>query len=333
MLVFRHYDDLPEEARGAVVAIGNFDGIHRGHQAVIGKAGRLARELEAPLGVLTFEPHPRTFFQPDLPPFRLTPFRIKARLIEALGVDVLTVLTFDETLAAMSAEAFIEEVLGAGLGVRHIIVGEDFRFGAKRRGDIALLKSIGRQHGFGVSSIAKVAAAGGEAFSSTRVRDYLTAGDATRAARLLGRYFEIEGRVQDGDKRGRELGYPTANIALSAILLPAFGIYAIRAGIDRGAETQWHDGVANLGIRPMFESKTPLMEAHLFDFSGDLYGEHLRVALVDYLRPELKFDSIAALKTQMDEDARRARVILAYEEWDASWPASPCSAAAIEPEG
>ncbi len=323
MLVFRHYQDLPEEARGAVVAIGNFDGIHRGHQAVIGKAGRLARELEAPHAVLSFEPHPRSFFNSKGPPFRLTPFRIKARLIEALGVELLYVLTFDKSLAAMSAKGFVEQVLAKGLGARHLVVGADFHFGKGRQGDVGTLKQQGRGFGFSVSSVTKVAVPGGEAFSSTRVREYLAAVNPTRAALFLGRYYEIEGRIQHGDKRGRELGYPTANIPLGEIAEPGFGVYAVRAGIDRGAETEWHDGVANLGIRPMFESAEPLLEAHLFDFDQDIYGQHMRVALVDYLRPEMSFEGLEALISQMDEDAKRARVILALEEWDASWPASP----------
>ena len=326
MRVIRHHEDLPEELRGAVAAIGNFDGIHRGHHAVIGKAGSLAAEVEAPHAVITFEPHPRAYFLPKTPPFRLTPFRTKTTLIEALGVDLLIVLTFDAALAGMSAKAFATEVLGQGLGLRHVVVGDDFAFGAKRGGDVKLLRELGRGLGFGVSALGQVAGQGDEAYSSTRVREYLAAGNPTRAALQLGRYYEIEGRVQGGDKRGRDLGYPTANIALGDILLPAFGVYAIRAGIERGGGVQWHDGVANLGIRPMFESPEPLLEAHLFDFQGDLYGDHLRVALVDYLRPELSFDGLAALKDQMDEDARRARVILTHEEWESSWPSSPFGA-------
>lgn len=332
MRVFRHYSNLPDEARGAVVAIGNFDGIHRGHQAVIGKAGRLARELGAPLAVLTFEPHPRNHFRPDSPPFRLTPFRLKARLIEALEVDCLFVLRFDRALAELSAEAFIAEVLVTGLGVRHVVVGDNFRFGRKRTGDIALLETRGRSNGFGVTCLGRItgpsgASGGGtgdpEPFSSTHVRDYLANGNPTRAALLLGRYWEIEGRVQRGDRRGRALGYPTANVALGDILLPAFGVYAVRAGIDRGAATNWHAGAANIGIRPMFESERPLLEVHIFDFDRQIYGRHMRVALVDYLRPEMAFDDVEALKAQMAEDCRRARASLAYEDWDASWPASP----------
>lgn len=324
MRVFRHTSELPASARGAVVAIGNFDGIHRGHQAIIAETGRLAREAGAPFAVLTFEPHPRNFFRPELPPFRLTPFRIKARLIEALGVDELFVLTFDAAFSRLSAERFVAEVLVQGLGIRRAVVGDNFAFGHRRAGNAGLLEELGRRHGFGVICLARVRGPGEEIYSSTRIRDYLQAGDPTRAALLLGRYWEIEGRVQQGDRRGRQLGFPTANLPIDGFLEPARGVYAVRAGLDRGSEIRWHDGVANLGVRPMFDGKTLLLEVHLFDFEGDLYGQHLRVALVDHLRPETKFASVEALVEQMGEDGRRARVILASERWaDRGWPATP----------
>lgn len=323
MTVFRHYSDLPDDARGAVVAIGNFDGIHRGHQAVIKRARDLAADYGSPHAVVTFEPHPRSYFAPDTPPFILTPFRIKARLIDALGVDHLFVLPFNEALAAMTATEFVEQVLVEGLAVRHVVVGDDFGFGAGRQGNVTVLKEHGERLGFGVTVVDRVNGPGDEIYSSTRAREYLKAGNPTRAALVLGRYFEIEGRVQPGDRRGHDLGYPTANIEVPNIALPAYGVYAIRAGIDRGAETIWHAGVANFGIRPMFRSDEPLLEAHLFDFNDDIYGLHVRVAFVDYLRPELDFDNIEDLKAQMDEDARRAKVILTAEDWDASWPAGP----------
>ena len=323
MLILRHYQDVPESLRGAVVAIGNFDGIHRGHQEVIGKAARLAKEFDAPLAVLTFEPHPRAYFKSDQPPFRLTPFRTKARLIEALGVDGLFVLAFDQALAGLSAETFVTDVLTQGLGVRYVVVGDNFHFGHKRQGDFALLEKLGRQNGFGASCVDRVMNQQAEVYSSTLVRDYLVAGNPTRAALLLGRYWEIEGRVQGGDQRGRDLGYRTANIALTDTLVPAYGVYAVSAGIDRDQETVWYDGVANLGIRPMFEVAEPLLEAHLFDFDEAIYGEHVRVALVDYLRPEMNFETLDELRVQMDEDSRRARATLELEQWDASWPGSP----------
>ena len=310
MRVFRHFTELPPAAKGAVVAIGNFDGVHRGHQAIIAEARRLARAAGAPSAVLTFEPHPRSFFRPELPPFRLTPFRIKARLIEALGVDALIVLAFDEALSALPAEAFVGTVLVDGLGLRHAVIGDNFAFGHKRGGTAALLERLGRTHGFAVSCLTRVGD-GGAVYSSTAVRQALVAGDARAAASLLGRSWEIEGRVLHGDKRGRTLGMPTANLALEGYLEPARGVYAIRAGLDLGQEVAWHDGVANLGVRPMFASARPLLEAHLFDFARDIYGRHLRVALVERLRPEMMFDGIPALVAQMAEDGRRARALLA----------------------
>lgn len=332
MRLFRHHQNLPAAVQGAVVAIGNFDGVHRGHQAVIGKACRLAEEFGAPTGVLTFEPHPRQFFQPDQPAFRLTPFRVKTRLIGTLGVDALFALPFNQALASLGAEEFARDVLGPeGLAARHLVVGENFHFGRKRQGDAAMLTQLGRRYGFGVTCVQRLLAGGSEPYSSTHVREQLQAGNPTRAALLLGRYWEIEGRVLHGAKRGRDLGYPTANIDLEEILQPLFGVYAVRARLDREeddpASGQWLAGVANIGISPMFATDRPLLEVHLFDYDGNLYGKHLRVALVDYLRPEMTFPSIAALKEQMAEDSRRARVTLAWEEWDDLWPASPFMAA------
>ncbi len=330
MAIYRHTTDLPDEALGAVIAIGNFDGVHRGHQAVIDQAVRLARELKTSLGVLTFEPHPRRFFRPDSPPFQLTSFRLKLRLLAALGVDNVFVLPFNQALSELSAEDFVRQILVEGLRARHVLVGDNFFFGHQRGGDTALLERLGREHGFGVTIMRRIEGTTGEAYSSTGIRDYLTAGNPTRAALLLGRYWEIEGRVQSGAKLGRELGFPTANIALGEVLEPAYGVYAVRAGVDRGGQTVWHPGVANIGIRPMIEGDEPLLEVHLFDFDEDLYGQHMRVALVDYLRPEMTFDDMETLRVQIVEDSRRARVILDWEDWDPAWPASPFMSAAAE---
>jgi len=323
MQVLRHFENVPEDLKNSVVAIGSFDGIHRGHQEVIGKAGRLAHELGAPQAVLTFEPHPRSFFAPDATPFRLTPFRTRAQLIEALGVDLLVVLHFDEALSLMSAEDFAATVLGAGLGVRHVVVGDNFRFGHKRQGDVDLLRRLARQYGFDVSVIERIRGPGGDPYSSSLIRQYLQQGNPTRAALLLGRYFEIEGRVQRGQALGRDLGYPTANIELGDMLLPAFGVYAVRAAIDHGGTARWQAGVANLGVRPTVGASGPLLEVHLFDFDEEIYGLHMRVALVEFQRPEVKFDSLEAMRLQMREDEHQARLTLAWEDWDASWPASP----------
>ena len=331
MRIFRHYDEVPAEARGAVVAVGNFDGVHLGHQAVIAEAGRIARALGAPLALVTLEPHPRQVFRPDAPPFRLTPLRIKAHCIEALGVDFLFVLHFDRAFARISAQDFVRRVLIDGLGGRHVVVGYNFVFGHARRGNPDLLAAMAKEAGFGFTCVAPAGGAGGEVYSSTRIREHLIAGAPARAAELLGRSWEIEGRVVAGDARGQGLGFATANICIEEYLRPARGVYAVRAGIDMGRETGWHEGVANFGSRPTFSARAAagaasqatgraaagapggdeVFEVHLFDFSADLYGRHLRVALVEHLRPEKKFDGAAALQAQIADDCARARAILA----------------------
>jgi riboflavin kinase/FMN adenylyltransferase len=310
MRILRHFENLPEDARGGAVALGNFDGVHRGPQALIGAAADAAASLDAPLVVTTFEPHPRSFFAPHDPPFRLTPFRSKALLLQALGVDVLLVLTFDRAMTHVSAEDFVRQVLVDGLAVRQVTVGSDFRFGHRRGGDVGLLERMGESAGFSVDLVAPVSAADGEVYSSTRVRDYLAAGKPAHAAALLGRPFEIEGRVLSGDRRGRTIGFPTANLGLDGYLLPAFGVYAVRAGIGDGDAPEWVDGVANLGCRPTVDGEQLLLEAHLFDFDREIYGEHLRIALIEYIRPERRFDGLDALKAQIGEDCVTARRIL-----------------------
>ncbi|HZB93660.1 MAG TPA: bifunctional riboflavin kinase/FAD synthetase [Stellaceae bacterium] len=309
MRIFRH-DRVAAGDRGAVVAIGNFDGVHLGHQRVIGEAGAIAGRLGAPHAVLTFEPHPRRVFRPQDPPFRLTPFRPKARRIEALGVDLLFTLHFDLDFARRSAEEFIAGVLVQGLGARHVVVGYDFVFGHGRRGNPALLAERGAAAGFGVTLIDPVAAAGGAAYSSTRIREHLVAGEPRAAAALLGCFWEIDGRVERGDQRGRTIGFPTANLFLEDYLRPAGGVYAVRAAVEEGGTPHWHDAVANFGTRPTFGGTDLRLEVHLFDYDGDLYGRHLRIALIDHLRPERKFPGLDALKAQIAEDAKQARQIL-----------------------
>ncbi len=314
MRIFRHYENLPPEARGAAVTIGNFDGVHRGHQAVIGEAGRVAKRLDLPLGVLTFEPHPRSVFQPDAPPFRLTSLRTKAHDLEALGVDCLYVLHFDLEFSKRTAQAFVADILVGGLEVRHVVVGDDFVFGHARRGNVEVLGRMAAEQGFGLTCVAPVTAAAagaGKVFSSGAIRDLLRQGDPRAAARRLGRFWELEGRVEEGNRRGKGLGFPTANLGLGEYLRPATGIYAVRAGLDQGRDTVWRDGVASLGRRPTFGGKELLLEVHLFDFSADLYGRHLRVAMIEFLREERKFDRPDALISQMREDAERAREVLA----------------------
>ena len=348
MQLYRHHSGVPAEGRGAVVAIGNFDGVHRGHQALLEIARTKARELDAPLGVVTFEPHPRLFFQPDQAPFRLTAFRTKARLLQTLGVERLYCLPFTRKLASLEATDFVTEVLARGLGLRHVVVGDNFRFGRKRGGDTALLTHAGELAGFGTTVVERVGGSISEAYSSTQVRSYLTDGNPTRAALMLGRYWEIEGRVRHGAKRGRALGFPTANIALrSNLIRPAYGVYAVRATLEDDAVTEddtdakhvsktgdkqrddddgarvWLPGVANLGIAPMYGYDEPLLETYLFDYSGNLYGRHLRIALVDYLRPEQRFENVEALMAQMSTDCEKARQTLVWENWRGDWPAGP----------
>jgi riboflavin kinase/FMN adenylyltransferase len=323
MRILRHFTGLGDPDKGSVVAIGNFDGVHRGHRAVIDTAARIARETAADQAVLTFEPHPRSVFQPDVAPFRVTPFRSKARQIELLGVDLLFAIHFDLEFSRHSAEDFVTSVLVDGIAAAHVVVGADFVFGNRRRGTPEFLAQMAAKRGFAVTFIEPVIGPDGLAFSSTRIRELLGSGGPAEAAQLLGRFWEIEGRVEQGDKRGRTIGFPTANIGLDDYLRPATGVYAMRAGLDRPAgdggpggpggsvETAWFDGVANLGRRPTFGGDDLLLEAHLFDFDEDLYGQHLRVALIEYLRPETRFDGIDALRAQIAEDATRARELLA----------------------
>jgi riboflavin kinase/FMN adenylyltransferase len=310
MKIFRHYNDIPDAYRGAVVALGNFDGVHKGHQALIAHARALADERGAPLGVVAFEPHPQEFFRPGGESFRLTPFRAKARLMAGQGADAMFALAFDAEMAGKSAQEFVLDVLVAGLGAGCVVVGGDFQFGKGRAGNLAVLSYMGEMEGFGVEMFDAVTA-GGEKISSTQIREALKAGRPGDAARLLGHYWSVEGRVEHGDARGRTIGVPTANMHLNDCLNPAYGVYAARATVyedDRAVLTR--DAVANFGIRPMFETKLPLLETWLFDFDGDLYGKHLAVELVAYLRPEAKFDGLDVLKAQIAMDADAARATL-----------------------
>ena len=311
MRLFRHISSVPADARGAVVAIGNFDGLHRGHQVVIAAARAQADADGLQLALLTFRPHPRRYFRPDEEPFRLTPFRAKVRAIAALGVDTLFVCRFDAKMAAITADEFVETILHQGAGASHVVVGHDFAFGNKRRGNPALLRAKGAELGFGVTIIEPARDANAEIYSSSVIRQYLNEGQPQRAADLLGRLWEIEGRVLPGDQRGRTIGFPTANIDPGEYVQQARGVYAVRAGVTIGGETQWYDGVANLGVRPTVDGQRLLLETDIFDFDGDLYGKYLRVALVDFLRGERKFENFEALKQQIVLDSQQARENLA----------------------
>ena len=294
--------------------MGNFDGLHRGHAVLIGEARDLAHAQGMPAGVLTFEPHPRSVFMPGGEPFRLTPFRVKEREIARLEVDLLFVQHFDLTFAKKSAESFVEEVLVGAIGVTHIVVGHDCTFGNRRRGTPEMLRAAGAEHGFGLTVIEPVCGPDSAVYSSTHIRELLKSGKPGEAAAQLGRFWEIDGRVMVGDRRGRTIGFPTVNLGLGENLHPAFGVYAVRVsgdGADDAFAGRTIDGVANIGLRPTVGSPEPRLEAHLFDIDADLYGRHLRVSLVEFIRPERKFAGLDALKTQIAEDAHRARAMLA----------------------
>jgi riboflavin kinase / FMN adenylyltransferase len=312
MRVFRHAK-VTGALRGAVLAIGNFDGVHLGHQTVLAEARARARAAGAPFAVLTFEPHPRSVFQPGTAPFRLTPLRDKVRLMRGLGVDFLVTQNFDRAFAEKTAEDFVRELLVDGLGVRQVVVGYDFVFGNRRRGNATLLRELGAHASFTVSVVDPVASASGALYRSTLIREHLVAGRPREAAALLGRVWEIGGRVRVGDRLGRTIGFPTANLALGNYLRPAAGVYYVRAASGEAADARWYDGAANLGWRPTVGGRDLRLEAHLFDFDGDLYGKRLRVAFLEHLRPEQRFSGLDELKAQIAQDCARARALAARE--------------------
>ena len=311
----RHTDHatLSTADKGACVAIGNFDGVHLCHRSVLDLTRDAAEAAEAPLGVTTFEPHPRAFFQPDAPPFRLMNADTRAHRLEKLGVDHLYELPFTAELSGLTDQQFVDQVLVWGLGVRHIVVGEDFRYGKGRSGDIDTLRAAGETAGFGVTAAPLVSDAKGE-FSSTAIRQALTDGTPDEAARMLGHWHRIDGRVQKGDQRGRDLGYPTANLSMEGLHLPKFGVYAVLVDVLDGPHGGRYRGAASLGVRPTFGVNAPNLESFLFDFSGDIYGAAISVALVAYLRPEEQYDTVEALITQMDKDCDAARAALSQVE-------------------
>ena len=307
MIRIGHRDPLPDSLRGAIVALGNFDGFHLGHQRVVAEAVEWARAQGRPAIVATFDPHPVRHFAPHLPPFRLTTLDQREELFAAAGADAMLVFGFDDALAATAAEAFVGELLARRIGAAGVVTGEDFTFGRSRGGDVALLASEGARHGIEARALGPVME-GSLAVSSSRIRDALKAGECEAATRLLTRPFAIRGTVQHGDKRGRAIGYPTANLEMGTYLRPRYGIYAVTACVlDTGEELK---GAANLGIRPSFDPPRELLEPFFFDFSGDLYGREIEVALHHFLRPEAKFDSIDALTAQMEQDCAEARRLL-----------------------
>ncbi len=300
------YRNVPQSARGAVLAIGNFDGVHRGHQALIKAAVKKAHAIGAPAGVLLFEPHPREFFHPEEPHFRLTPLEQKLQILDALGLDVAIVLTFDAALSGLSADEFISRVLVEGLGAHHIVIGHDFFFGKSRSGTPETMQAAADALGFGLTVVAPVAE-DGEVLSSSVIRLRLAQGDAKGAARMLGRWWRTGGTVVGGAKRGMGLGFPTANVPLPRGTGLGHGIYAVRTYL--GAER--YDGAAYLGTRPTYDNGMPVLEVFLFGFDNDLYGRKIEVEFIDFIRADRKFDSSEALIAQMEKDCARARDILA----------------------
>lgn len=302
MDILNAYKNVPDRAMGAALAIGNFDGVHRGHQALLNTAISKAKALNAPAGVMVFEPHPREFFLPNEPHFRLTPLDDKLRIFEELDLDVCVVLPFDKDLASLTADAFCQNVLVDGLNVRHVVIGYDFYFGKDRAGSPDVLQQFGNRSGFETTIVAPVGE-DGEVFSSTAIRLKLAQGDVKGAAHALGRWWHVRGHVIGGANRGTGLGFPTANIPMPKGTAISHGIYAVRVSVG---ETRL-DGAAYLGTRPTFDDGKPVLEVFLFDFDGDLYGQNLTVTFIDFIRPDRKFDSPEALVTQMEADCAAAK--------------------------
>lgn len=296
--------DQPTRLRGASCALGNFDGLHLGHQKVLENA----RVSDAPFALITFDPHPRQYFQPDTAPFRLTPLPAQVRIAEVFGVQYIYIVPFNEETATMSAASFVEDILVKRAGVSRLSVGSNFHFGVGREGDVEMLTQLGQSHGIHVRNT-PLHMLDDKVVSSSFIRKALQNGDPETAAASMGRWFEVGGVVQHGDKRGRTLGYPTLNIPMGIFQRPRYGVYAVRVCID----ATWYDGVASLGLRPMFAVNEPLLEVHVFDFEQDVYNKPVRVSFRKWLRPEQTFDGVDALVAQMHVDSETARRILATQ--------------------
>ncbi|PIE13979.1 MAG: bifunctional riboflavin kinase/FMN adenylyltransferase [Rhodobacterales bacterium] len=310
MQIIRDYQfTLPQDC-GASVAIGNFDGVHLGHQAVIDIAADHAKRLNCPLGVMTFEPHPRQYFAPDGPAFRLMSAESRANRLQKLGVEKLYEINFNDALSSLSARDFAQNVIKDGLDLKHVVIGQDFRFGNQRDGSARDLQAFGQEIGFGVT-IAELIEVADTEVSSTAIRNDLSNGNPEAAALKLGHFHRIDGEVIRGEQRGRLLGFPTANMSITGLHPPKFGVYAVKIDVLSGPYAGSYDGAASIGVRPMFDGHIANLETHIFDFEGDIYGVHVSVALVEYLRPEAKFDSLDDLIAQMRSDCARARDILA----------------------
>ena len=308
MRIVQHTSQIRSEDRGSVAAVGNFDGVHLGHQKVIQEASRIANGLKAPLSVLTFEPHPRMLFQTDGAPFRLTTSRSKSDVLAEIGVELLIELPFDNAFSQLSAEDFVTKILAEGLGLRHVVCGYDFVFGHRRRGTPEILEHLCGDTGIGVSRMPAFSETDGAVYSSTRVRQCLTEGDPRGAAELLGRPWSFTSTVETGDKRGRTIGFPTCNLRVVDLVQPAYGVYAVLVQLHN--KTDWLPGVANFGRRPTVNDRGALFEVNLFDWDKDLYDQQLTIRIIDFIRPEMKFSGIDDLKTQITIDAMRAKELL-----------------------
>ena len=298
---------VPDSLKGSILALGNFDGFHLGHQAVASRAVSRAFHERRPVIIATFDPHPVKFFKPDVPPFRLTSLDQREALFAHAGADAMLVFEFNEELRTTSADDFVDKLLVERIGAAGVVTGDDFGFGKGRAGNVEVLKALAAQHRIIAEAVAPVTI-DGERVSSGRIREALVEGDTGRATHLLTRDFAVQGVVQRGDRRGRELGYPTANLSLGDYQRPKYGVYAVRVTLDDGSE---HPGVASLGVRPTFDPPQELLEAHLFDFGGDLYGRTIEVALHAFIRDEKKFDDVEALIAEMREDEAKTRKLLA----------------------
>lgn len=322
MKIIRYVDQFPDECRGSVIVLGNFDGFHKGHQKVIGTAGRIAAQMNTTLSVLSMEPHPRMFFNPAQKEFRLNSFRTKTHLLEQFGVDHFIVLPFDKELATMEAEDFVMDVLLGSIGALHVVVGYDYCFGAGRRGGVNVLGWLSKMEQFGLTVVKKVME-DDHIYSSSNIRDTLKQGDVRKVADRLGHWWHVEGHVKRGDQRGRTIDFPTANLSLDGYIEPMYGVYAVRIIIESGEYAGTWDAVANIGRRPTFNKDDVLLESYIFDFDGNIYEQLIKVEFVDFIRPEMKFDGLDSLKAQIKKDSETAREILKRDENQQSYIPAP----------
>lgn len=322
MKIIRHLATISNDIRGSVVVLGNFDGFHKGHQKVIGTAGKIADEMSTTLSVLSMEPHPRLFFNPNQKEFRLNSFRTKAHLLEEFGVDHFVVLPFDKELASMPAQDFVMDLLLKRLGVLHIVVGYDYCFGAGRGGGVNVLGWLSKQEQFGLTVVKKVMDQD-HTYSSSSIRTIIESGDVRKAAERLGHWWHIEGYIKKGDQRGRTINFPTANLFLDGYIEPKYGVYAVRVIIEDGPYQGTWNAIANVGRRPTFDKEDVLLESHIFDFSHEIYEQSIKVEFVDFIREEMKFDGLDALKNQIEKDCITAKELLSKSENQQSYIPSP----------